>query len=77
VEQVKNALGASFSFTKIKTEANTLVTRYQALDQATKDELMNAFPIVSSVVNSKLWIKHIFGVDGRRLLNLLNFMCVL
>jgi hypothetical protein len=53
VEQVKRALGETFSFTKIKTEANTVVTRYQALDQATKDELMNAFPIVSTVINSE------------------------
>jgi hypothetical protein len=47
-------LGETFSFSKTKEEVNIIITRYQALDQATKDELMAAFPIVAGVVNNSV-----------------------
>ncbi|KAI6177267.1 Fatty-acid and retinol-binding protein 7 [Aphelenchoides bicaudatus] len=66
-EQVKRALGETFSFTKLKVEANAIVTRYQALDQASKDELMTAFPIVAGVVNNQVFqtlAAGVFGIGG-------------
>uniref|UniRef100_A0A914EE56 Fatty-acid and retinol-binding protein 1 n=1 Tax=Acrobeloides nanus TaxID=290746 RepID=A0A914EE56_9BILA len=40
---------------KIKSEINKIVQRYLALDDDTKDELKNAFPIVSTIVHNAIF----------------------
>uniref|UniRef100_A0A1I7ST76 Fatty-acid and retinol-binding protein 1 n=1 Tax=Bursaphelenchus xylophilus TaxID=6326 RepID=A0A1I7ST76_BURXY len=52
VLQIQRALGETFSIQKVKAEANVAVARYQALDDATKNELKEAFPVVATIINN-------------------------
>jgi tRNA A37 threonylcarbamoyltransferase TsaD len=52
VEQIQSALNLAFSFDAIKTQANELVQRYQALEIDTKEELKTAFPMVATIIES-------------------------
>jgi hypothetical protein len=63
-EQAKRALGETFSFSKLKAEANVVVARYNALDEPTQKELMEAFPIVAGVINNSVFKTLAAGLFG-------------
>ncbi|CAD5215668.1 unnamed protein product [Bursaphelenchus okinawaensis] len=64
VLQIQRALGETFSLQKVKAEANVAVARYQALDEATKNELKEAFPIVATIINNPIFQTLAAGLLG-------------
>lgn len=53
VAQIQRALGEGFSINKTKAEVQVVIARYKDLDDATKQELKDAFPVVTTIVDSK------------------------
>ncbi|KAI6215387.1 Fatty-acid and retinol-binding protein 7 [Aphelenchoides besseyi] len=64
VEQVQRVFGETFSFSKIKAEANVVVARYGALDDKTKKELMDSFPLANSILNNTVFQTLAAGLLG-------------
>jgi hypothetical protein len=54
-QQAKDALNGPYTLTKLRSEANAVIERYTALDEETKEELKNAFPMVSTIVYNNVF----------------------
>ncbi|KAI6239083.1 Fatty-acid and retinol-binding protein 7 [Aphelenchoides fujianensis] len=64
VAQVQRVLGETFSFGKVKAEANVVVARYNALEEPAKQELRDSFPIVFTVINNTVFQTLAAGLLG-------------